>query len=575
MSVSSERKKSIAKSSKLSVRMCVREPRDSLSMLSPDVYHWPVPMRAVGAQNLLTMPGGVTFSGYLHKKGGSQLSLMRWPLRYIIIHKGCVYYFRSSTSPSPQGAFSLNGYNRVIRAAEETTSNNVFPFKLLHFSKKHRTWFFSAASEEERREWMRSLRWEIEHYNERKESHIPGCDFDSDADGFYGSIERVLDLKQPQDVTDDDYGDDDDDDKDYLMPDREAAVQPTGRPTFQPPSYPPPPVPQVSQIRQQSSPVFHEVLPPPVPPHNRPSGNSWVHKSPSPSSVSPSSSIQRESHKVPSHQSSVSPPSSIQRESHKGPPPPLPFAPHLKRPTSFTPAPLPSPKQTHNPVKCAEDERKDWKPLPLSAPSSDQFHSKMNLNGPPHCPSNVKGGVVSPQISNLASVFQNNFPKPPVPTEKPPRPANKPRRPGLPRQRTSPEGQSFRSHMGDTKRMQDPSDIFVDSDEDYENMQLPDSVFVDTTETSAVERLFKEKSSCPEDGLYCIRNSGTKTSKVLVVWDVSIGKARNYRLFTMDNQIFLDSEMPFKTLSHLVEHYHAHPLPQHGSLCLQKPFTND
>lgn len=38
---------------------------------------WPVPMRAIGAQNLLTMPGGVAISGYLHKKGGSQFSLMK------------------------------------------------------------------------------------------------------------------------------------------------------------------------------------------------------------------------------------------------------------------------------------------------------------------------------------------------------------------------------------------------------------------------------------------------------------------------------------------------------------------
>ncbi|KAK6322657.1 hypothetical protein J4Q44_G00074490 [Coregonus suidteri] len=38
---------------------------------------WPVPMRAIGAQNLLTMPGGVCHSGYVHKKGGSQFSLMK------------------------------------------------------------------------------------------------------------------------------------------------------------------------------------------------------------------------------------------------------------------------------------------------------------------------------------------------------------------------------------------------------------------------------------------------------------------------------------------------------------------
>ena len=34
-------------------------------------------MRAIGAQNLLTMPGGVSTSGYLHKKGGSQFSLLK------------------------------------------------------------------------------------------------------------------------------------------------------------------------------------------------------------------------------------------------------------------------------------------------------------------------------------------------------------------------------------------------------------------------------------------------------------------------------------------------------------------
>ncbi|XP_071370385.1 SH3 domain-binding protein 2-like, partial [Centroberyx affinis] len=169
---SMRKKKSFALNSKPSVRMCIREQRDTITMSSPEVC-WPVPMRAIGAQNLLTMPGGVSTAGYLHKKGGSQFSLMKWPLRYIIIHKGCVYYFKSSTSPAPQGAFSLNGYNRVMRAAEETTSSNVFPFKIVHFSKKHRTWFFSAASEDERRKWMRHLRREIDHYNDRRESHIP------------------------------------------------------------------------------------------------------------------------------------------------------------------------------------------------------------------------------------------------------------------------------------------------------------------------------------------------------------------------------------------------------------------
>ena len=41
-----------------------------------------------------------------------------------------------------------------------------------------------------------------------------------------------------------------------------------------------------------------------------------------------------------------------------------------------------------------------------------------------------------------------------------------------------------------------------------------------------------------------------------------------------EDHIFLDSEVTFPTLSALIEHYHNHPLPHHGSLCLQKPYTN-
>lgn len=112
-----------------------------------------------------------------------------------------------------------------------------------------------------------------------------------------------------------------------------------------------------------------------------------------------------------------------------------------------------------------------------------------------------------------------------------------------------------------------------DSDDDYENVQLPDSVFIDTTETSFVEKLFRESPIPPQDGLYGIRNSGTKTSKVLVVWDISICKARNYRLFEEESCLYLESEVTFPSLSALIEHYYTHPLPHHGSLCLQKPYT--
>ncbi|XP_026195730.1 SH3 domain-binding protein 2 isoform X1 [Anabas testudineus] len=604
------KKKSFSGSSKQSVKMCIRETRDVITMSSAEVC-WPVPMRAIGAQNLLTMPGGVSTSGYLHKKGGSQFSLMKWPLRYIIIHKGCVYYFKSSTSPAPQGAFSLNGYNRVMRAAEETTSSNVFPFKIVHFSKKHRTWFFSAASEDERRKWMRNLRKEIDHYNDRKESQIPS-DSDSDADSFYGTIEKPMDIKHPVDNTEVDYIDEEDDDEeeDYLKPDGDSSS--TGRPTGPPPSYPPPPVPLLCQLRQDSNAGFHKGPAPPVPLHNR-----------IPTSLLPK--------KPPLS------PSSISKDLNKGPAPPLPFAPHLNKPSPSTP-PLPPPvsqKKTLPSSRAASlggADKRDCRVLPpmsvqspATLPICDALEKRLALNGPAHCSLNV-GGSQSlanshrSELSNVHSKPSIPAPKPanavraamlncltpsqmssshpplpghsppssllraglqnkpgiPKPSTKPPLPSIKPKLPGTPFQRASPEGQSFRDETSSESRRKEKfskSNEEDNSDDDYENVQLPDSVFINSTETSFVETLFKENGVSPEDGLYAIRNSGTKTSKVLVVWDVSIGKARNYRLFEEDDCIFLDIEVKFPTLSVLIEHYYAHPLPHHGSLCLQQPYT--
>lgn len=65
---------------------------------------------------------------------------------------------------------------RVMRAAEETTSNNVFPFKIIHISKKHRTWFFSASSEDERKvrgPWLSGWRSQEEPWAGRRRAAAP------------------------------------------------------------------------------------------------------------------------------------------------------------------------------------------------------------------------------------------------------------------------------------------------------------------------------------------------------------------------------------------------------------------
>ncbi|XP_062333864.1 SH3 domain-binding protein 2 isoform X2 [Osmerus eperlanus] len=576
MALSLRKKKLIVLATKPCVRICVRKP-SHITMAAVEVS-WPIPMRAIGAQNLLTMPGGVSCSGYMHKKGGSQFSLRKWPLRYIILHKGCLYYFKSSTSAAPQGAFSLNGYNRVMRAAEETTSSNVFPFKVVHFSKKHRTWLFSAASEDERRKWMRTLRREIDYYNDRTDS-FTSSDPDSDADSFYGSVEQPLNINHTPHNPEDDYmvDDDDDEDDDYEKPDDSPTS--SGKPTAPPPSYPPPPVPGQNRQDSASSYLLHKSLPPPVPLPNRTSTSTVFKKPP--------------------------PPKHTETPISKGPPPPLPFAPHLPKPCldrsppSLSPSPAPPPPPPASLKKPALGRMSST--LPVGGDQRDRVAVSVSLKSPATLPicNDLKNRMVLDDLAPTPGYHGNNHRSSPAPSPqfcypthlppltpsrhtlavprikppgspKPPLPSNKTR--GSSMQRASPEGQSFRASIEEKPSCSPSPRIQPDSDEDYENVQLPDSVFVDTTETGSVERMFKENCGFPSDGLYCIRNSGTKTSKVLVVWDVSLKKARNYRVFEEMSRVFLETDMTFPSLAALVEHYYIHPLPNHGSLCLQQPY---
>ncbi|XP_052423911.1 SH3 domain-binding protein 2 isoform X1 [Carassius gibelio] len=540
MALSVKKKRSFGHLQQSHAKMCIQDFYNKNMATTP--VSWPIPMRAIGAQNLLTMPGGVSTSGYLHKKGGSQFSLMKWPLRFIIIHKGCIYYFKSSTSAAPQGAFSLNGYNRVLRAAEETTSSNVFPFKIVHFSKKHRTWYFSAASEDERRKWMRHLRKEISYYNDKRDLPLPSDDLDSES--LYGQLEEPLEISPVEEDPEADYmTQDEDSDGEDISPGS------AGRPTVPPPPYPPPPVPvQPREHRPTKGPP--PLLPPPF--------------------------------KKPSCTA-------------KGPPPPLPYAPHLEKPgvhlsNRHPPGPMPPlpPPNSMKPMSgpfstLPACEKKPNASLVNSTsatlPIVENLQRVMLNSSKAHLGVKPTPGPrpVSPHLSSsVSNKVLGQIPKPPIPSKP------KPSRPLF--QRASPDGQSFRSSIEEKplkSRVQGKIKESSD-DEDYENINLPNSVFVDTMETSNVERLFRDTYTYPPNGLYCIRKSGTgKTSQVLVVWDSGINKARNYRLFEEDQRVYLEADRTFPTLSALVENYHINPLPSNNhsmpnySLCLNLPFGYD
>ncbi|XP_041081786.1 SH3 domain-binding protein 2 isoform X2 [Polyodon spathula] len=530
---------------------------------------WPIPMKAIGAQNLLTMPGGVTLSGYLHKKGGTQIQILKWPLRFVIIHKGCIYYFKTSTSASPQGAFSLNGYNRVMRAAEETTSSNVFPFKIVHFSKKHRTWYFSAACEEERKKWMLYLRKEIDNYHDKRDYQAESVS-GSDSDSFYGSVEQPIDIKYTPGTSDDgDYVEEEEEDEYYLKPDESQEANILNRPDAPPPVYPPPPVPLRTPPQKTTG---IRAMPPNLP-------------------LAPRTGLQtqfprKESPPFPAHKSECELPKEAAVILSKGPPPQLPFASHLKKPATDTKeVPVKSPTPSKFPKAmtiCSDLEKKlavSNKSSHATLPLSSTIEKKPSVsNKPSHAtfpkatpPQNPKVIAMTPGCEKPGMYKPPLMPKT-LPAGVKPKPKNQ----GQSFQRSSPDGQSFRSSVDEEPaHLQSKSQSKnYDSDEDYEKVHLPDSVFVSTTETSEIERLFKDTDprGKPQDGLYCIRNSTTKITKVLVVWDVTTHKARNYRIFEKDSRVFLENDLTFPSFEALVEHYYTHVLPSHDTLRLQKPY---
>ncbi|XP_016014790.2 SH3 domain-binding protein 2 isoform X3 [Rousettus aegyptiacus] len=567
--------------------------------MEAEEMHWPIPMKAIGAQNLLTMPGGVTKSGYLHKKGGTQLQLLKWPLRFVVVHKRCLYYFRSSTSASPQGAFSLSGYNRVMRAAEETTSNNVFPFKIVHISKKHRTWFFSASSEDERKSWMALLRREIGQPHEKKELHLDASDSSSDTDSFYGAVERPVDISlSPYPTDSEDYEHEDEDDS-YLEPDSPEPGRPEDALTH-PPAYPPPPVPtarkpalsDVLRAHSFTSKGPGPLLPPPPPKRGLPDA-----------SVAPEDS-KRDLLGLRRAELGPRVPAASRRMSD----PPvgsLPTLPHLRKPPCFHEGPSPEPRlPSHGASSTCSSTCSSASMATATSRNCDKLKSfHLSPRGlptpePPPVPANKPKFLkiaeeASPRETARPGLFVPPVaPKPPVlklpVLEATVRPVvlPKPEKPPLPHlQRSPPDGQSFRSFSFEKPRL--PSQTGTsragssqsdaggeDSDEDYEKVPLPSSVFVNTTESLEVERLFKTTSPRgePQDGLYCIRNSSTKSGKVLVVWDEACSKVRNYRIFEKDSKFYLESEVLFVSVGSLVEHYHTHLLPSHQSLLLQHPY---
>ncbi|XP_032222076.2 SH3 domain-binding protein 2 isoform X2 [Nematostella vectensis] len=87
-----------------------------------------------------------------------------WQDRYLVLHKGCMYYYKNYLDKSAKGQFSLSGYR--VSTAPERDAKLPWVFKLTHLQPEKRTFYFAAKSEKELNEWMSKIKEDIDEYCE-------------------------------------------------------------------------------------------------------------------------------------------------------------------------------------------------------------------------------------------------------------------------------------------------------------------------------------------------------------------------------------------------------------------------
>eukprot|EP00117_Sycon_ciliatum_P028610 scpid12156/ scgid5323/ SH3 domain-binding protein 2 len=111
------------------------------------------PMMGIAVRDL--MSDGCSHSGWVRKLGGN---VHNWKRRYMVLKKGCMYYYKDDHASIPKGQFSLNDY-RI-----ERTQVPKYPwcFKLVHSHPKKRTYVVSPSSEMELQGWMEKVQNDID-----------------------------------------------------------------------------------------------------------------------------------------------------------------------------------------------------------------------------------------------------------------------------------------------------------------------------------------------------------------------------------------------------------------------------
>ncbi|CAH3153511.1 unnamed protein product [Pocillopora meandrina] len=179
-------------------RMSTTLPANSSTSLAEDGRKWssldahqqgPEPFQSIPAQELLK--DSCSKCGWIRKEGGSVKS---WRDRYIILHKGCMYYYNTPDAKTTAGKFSLSGYR--LSPAPEKTSKFQWTFKLVHLQPEKRTYYFAAYSEQEMNEWMNSIVSDMREYCGTGRQSIIKPGDNAELEYCYPEVEPKFDLEQ-------------------------------------------------------------------------------------------------------------------------------------------------------------------------------------------------------------------------------------------------------------------------------------------------------------------------------------------------------------------------------------------
>lgn len=118
------------------------------------------PFASISATALLTTQE-VSHTGWIRKEG---CGVRTWKKRFMILHHGCIYYFKDTDSGAPKGKFALNGYRCETAQERERDDKYPFTFKVVPDEENARTYYFSSPSKSEMEGWINEINKDVRTY---------------------------------------------------------------------------------------------------------------------------------------------------------------------------------------------------------------------------------------------------------------------------------------------------------------------------------------------------------------------------------------------------------------------------